>query len=303
MNGGLPDSDEFVTVRRWAARELEFAVRAGKAAARAESSAHRVPPRLRERWAQIAALYRRNQWRHLVAARMHTAHANRLRSWAEQPGSSPAPAFAAAVAEVSGTGSIVVTLSGRTQRAAVIAASDPVSRAAHDLEVFFGEGPASDAAASREAVGAAGGALSTSWPLYGPAVKALGVHAVAAAPMCIADRCLGTLTALHPRPAHRRDRLLVQGLADALAHTLLLDGDGAGDGDADGDALPLVPLFGHASDQGLIHQAAGMVAGQSGLDIPAALALIQARAFADNLPAGTVAMQVLSQQLHLAPLG
>lgn len=269
------------------------AARAGDAASRAEQYAREGRAVMSELWGQVAAIHRRSQRRDLAAARLNAAYAARLRHSAGEPGRSRAAAFVAAVASVSGGTRVVFTVSGRGQTEALVAASDSVASAAHDLERACGEGPAMDAMA-RCGLVRVPGELATVWPLYGPAVNRLGVDAVSAAPLCLDGRCFGSVTALDPQRDGRSPGMGADQLADALVWTLL-----ARDVPADGDGLPAIPLF--DGDQAVVHQAAGMVAAQSGVDIPDALALLRARAYADNQPVATVAAQVVGRQLRLIP--
>lgn len=272
-------------------RALALAARAGQAAARAEQRSHQCPAFLTETWTRIARIQRDSQRRQLAAARLNKAYAARLRRSMDLSAGSRAASFLAAAAEVSSVDKVVLSLSGRGQSDALVAASDAVARSAHELERAYGEGPATDAM-ERHAPVRASGELAKLWPLYGPAVSLLGIHAVSAAPLCLRDRCLGSVTTLDPDPQDRRRGLSADQLADALARTLL-----EGDIPADGDGLARMALF--DDDQAQVHQAAGMVAAESGLDIPDALDLIRARAFADNQPVRTVAARIASRQLRL----
>ena len=281
----------FARARDHAGRALERALRVGEAAASAEQRSRQGPAYLSETMARLAATLRSSQQRQLAVARLNAAYVSRLRKSMEQPGDCRAAAFLAAVAGVSRGSRIVFTVSGHEQPDALVAASDAVARSACDLERGYGEGPATDAVARRALV-EADGDLAAVWPLYGPAVGRLGIHAVSAAPLCAAGRCLGSVSVLDPHPGGRGRGLRADQLADALVDTLL-----AGDIPADRDGLPRLPLFG--GDQALIHQAAGMVAAESAVDVPDALALIRARAFADSQPAVTIAAQIVSRQLRL----
>src|SRR5262249_19661128 len=75
------------------------------------------------------------------------------------------------------------TLRGRRPAAVVAAASDAIARAAQDLELALGEGPAVTAMTADVPVRAVGGSLPDRWPLYGPAIGELGVRAVVAGPL------------------------------------------------------------------------------------------------------------------------
>lgn len=208
----------------------------------------------------------------------------------DKPGGSQGAALAAAIACVGGGSSVALNLSGRWRPRALVAASDALAQAACDLERGYSEGPATDAVARVVQVEASGD-LAVVWPLYGPAASRLGIHAVSASPLCLHGHCLGSVTVLDPTPGRRGPRPQAGHLADALIYTLL-----AGSILSDRDRLPGLPLT--SGDRALNH-AAGMVAAQSGLDIPDAFALIRARAFADGEPVETIAARIVSRQLHL----
>lgn len=271
-----------------------MAARDGEAASRAEQCARQAPAVMSENWARVAAIHRRSQQRHLAAAQLNAAFAARLQQSMGQRGTCRAAEFVAAAASVSGCSRVVFTVSGREQTEALVAASDNVARAACDLERAHREGPATDAVARRAVVQRSGN-LATVWPQYGPAVNRLGIHAVSAAPLWLDDHCFGSVTALDAHPDGPGPGLGAGQLADALVWTLL-----ARDVPADGEGLPALPLF--DADQAVIHQGAGMVAAQSGLDIADALALLRARAFADNQPVAVIAARIVSCQLQLAAL-
>lgn len=271
-------------------RELELAGHAAEAAARAELCYRTGPPFARQTAAHLAAIHRSSERHHLAVARLHAAHVDRL--LAQQTGSTPA--FIAAVADVSRGNGVVLTLSGHQQPEAVVAASDPVADAAHELEAAWGEGPSREATARRAFVRVLH-ELPAVWPLYGSAVNRYGIRAVCAAPLYLQGRSLGTVTTLNPHPDGGGCGLRADQLAEALVYALL-DSD-ITDDDTE---LPEIPALVDADDQALMHQAAGMVAVGSGVEIPAALALIRARAFADGHPVASVAAQVVSRRLHLA---
>lgn len=270
-------------------RELELAGHAAEAAARAELCYRTGPPFARQTAAHLAAIHRSSERCHLAAARLHAAHVDRL--LAPQPGS--ARAFIAAVADVSRGNGVVITLSGHQQPEALVAASDPVADAAHEVETTWDEGPSRDAAVRRTFVRVLE-KLSAVWPLYGSAVSRYGVSAVCAAPLRFQGRSLGTVTTLNPHPDGAGSGLRADRLADALLYALL-DSD-ITDDDA---GLPEISSLEDADDQALMHQAEGMVAVGSGVEIPSALALIRARAFADGQPAANIAAQVVARRLHL----
>lgn len=287
----------FARARLRADRALASAALAGKFGALAEQRSRQATGSLPGTAARRAAIYRRSQRRLVASAQRHAAYAERLRRSMDQPGGSHGAGFLAAIARVCGESGVVITLSGRRQPQAMVAATDGLAQAACDLERGYGEGPATDAVARRAPVQAAGD-LAAVWPLYGPAATRLGIQAVSAAPLCLHGRCLGSVTVLDPHPEGRgrRRRLWAGQLAGALVYTLL-----AGDILTGDDGLPGLPLA--AGDRALTHQAAGIVAAESGLEIADALALIRARAFADSQPVATIAARVVGRQLHLSIAG
>jgi hypothetical protein len=290
---------------RRATQELERAARAGAVAVRHDRltrlAAPASPPRaLHGRMAQI---HRQLARRHLTAARIHRAHAERLRVFLGSQAGVVPPAFMAAVAETSGADSALLSLFGHHQAEAMVVTSDAIAAAAHDLEATLAEGPGHDAAAGRELVAVAGGALEERWPLYGPAAVRLGIQAAAAVPLGTPGRCLGTLTVFGLRNGGHNGAGSLGTVADALTHTMLLgDDEGTGQETAGvpgaGDAVRL-PLPGEGDHLAVVHQAAGMVAGECGCGIADALAIVRAHAFAQSEPVEAVAAKVVARQLRL----
>jgi hypothetical protein len=272
-----------------------LAARAEVAAVRAERRSRQGPAGTSERWARVAAIHRSTEQRHLASARLNAVYATRLRQSMEQPGASRAAVFLEAVATVAKGTAVVFTVSGCEQTEALVAASDAVARAASDLERAYGEGPATDAVA-RGGLVHASGELAWVWPLYGRAADHLGIHAVSAAPLRLHGRCFGSVTAMDAHPDGPDSGLPADQLADALVSNLL-----ARDVPADGDGLPALPLF--DGDQAVMHQAAGMVAAQSGADVADALAMLRARAFAEGQPVVTIAAHVVRRELQISVPG
>jgi len=218
-----------------------------------------------------------------------------MQAWADGRGPAFQPVFMSAVAAAMGVGSAAATLYGQRPAAVVTAASDVLARAAHDLEIVLGEGPAVTAMTAGVPVSAVGGSLADRWPLYGPAIGELGVRAVVAVPLRHAADCLGTLCAYSPAPV-LPDRVvaLAGRVADAVTYTMLLSPDLTAD-----EGVRDEPLFAESDYQAVVHQAAGMVAVQFGCGIDDAEHLLRARAFADSKPVEEVALSVLRQETRL----
>jgi len=298
--GSVPSPDDAAAVvarlGERVAEERQRAVRAAEIAARYEEQAAAGPEHLRSLRTRMAVLHWQMRTRHRTSAALHEVHAIRMEAWADGRGPAFRPVFMSAVAAAMGVGSAAATLRGRRLAAVATAASDALARAAHDLEVAVGEGPAVTAMTAGVPVSAVGGSLPDRWPLYGPAVGELGVRAVVAVPLRHASGCIGTLCAYSPEPVLPYGVAAAAGrVADAVTHTMLLQPP---DLTADGDVRD-VPLFGEIDYQAVVHQAAGMAAVQVGCGIDDAERLLRARAFADGRPVQEVALSVLRRETRL----
>jgi hypothetical protein len=296
---GIPSHDDAAAViarlRERAAEERRRADRAEEIAASYEAQSAAGPEHLRSPRARMAVLHRQMQTRHRTTAALHEVHASRMEAWADGRGAAFRPVFMSAVAAAMGVGSAAATLRGRRPAAVVAAASDAIARAAQDLEVALGEGPAVTAMTAGVPVSAVGGSLPDRWPLYGPAIGELGVRAVVAVPLRHAVGCIGTLCAYSLEPVLPVSVAAAGRVADAVTYTMLLPPP---DPTADGDIRD-VPLFGESDYQAVVHQAAGMVAVQFGCGIDDAECLLRARAFADGRSVEEVALSVLRQETRL----
>ena len=295
-SGPPPEDATAVIARLWERVALEWqrAARAEAIAARCEAQSAAGPEHLRPLRARMAVLHRQMQTRHRTSAALHEAHAVRMQAWADGRGPAFQPVFMSAVAAAMGVGSAAATLYGQRPAAVVTAASDVLARAAHDLEIVLGEGPAVTAMTAGVPVSAVGGSLPDRWPLYGPAIGELGVRAVVAVPLRHDADCLGTLCAYSLEPVLPDRVLALAGrVADAMTYTMLLP-DPSADGGAHDE-----PLFAESDYQPVVHQAAGMVAVQFGCGIDDAEHLLRARAFANGQPVEEVALSVLRQETRL----
>ena len=298
--GSVPSPDDAAAVvarlRERVAEEQRRADRAAEIAARYEEQSAVGPDYLRSLNTRMAVLHRQMQARHRMSAALQEVHAIRMEAWADGRGPAFRPVFMSAVAAAMGVGSAAATLRGRRLAAVVTAASDALARAAHDLEVALGEGPAVTAMTVGVPVSAVGGSLPDRWPLYGPAIGELGVRAVVAVPLRHASGCIGTLCAYSPEPVLPDSVVAAAGrVADAVTNTMLLPPP---DPTADEDVRD-VPLLAEIDYQAVVHQAAGMAAVQFGCGIDDAERLIRARAFADGRPVEEVALSVLRREIRL----
>lgn len=279
--------------------KLEF-TRAREAAARAarhEGMSASAAEAMRPLHARMATLYRRTEQRHLASAEVHRLYGLRAANSVRRVGDSDATAFLTALAGLLDTTSVMVTL--RSGRAVVaVAASDDIAREAHDLEIVMAEGPASDAASAGARVLVSGSALCDRWPRYGPAVTALGVTSVIAAPLGLAAARFGAMCALgREHEISDSAPAILDGVARALTG-ILLKGTADDEPGDEGDLSQLGPTF----DNDVVNQAIGMVSAQCACSVDDAVDLLIARAFADELPVADIAAQVVAGELRLGDL-
>jgi hypothetical protein len=277
--------------------ERRRAERAAGIAERHERQCLTGTPVLRGLHLEMAATHRQVQRKHLAAAAMHAAHAQRLRAWVDTPQRHQAlPRFMAGVADAAEADSAALTLFGPGLVETLTAVSDGCAKAAQDLEFGLGEGPARDTMTARRALQATGPAVRQRWPRYGPAVERLGIISIATVPVELAGVPLGALTLFGPRRRtedHGPDGLRT--IADTVAGMLLpVDGP-----DGPGDQGARCPLLEGADHRAVVHQATGMISVQCGCAIPDAFALLQARAFAEDRPIEQVATEIVGHTLSL----
>jgi hypothetical protein len=244
----------------------------------------------------MAAMHRDIERRHHAASGLHTAHADRLTVWAAGgAGPSVAPRFMTAVAATVGARRVGLSLVVGDRPEAVTVASDPVVTAVQNVEFTFGEGPVHDVTAAETPLVVDAVALPLRWPRFASEAARFGVCAVAAAPLRTDNGCLGVLTVFDPPTDPDETTATTETLctvADALVHTALLVPDSA-------DPLDL-PLLAGADHRAVVHQASGMIAQQLGCGADDALALLRARAFAEDEPLAAIAAGVVHRRLRLS---
>ncbi|MDC0768434.1 GAF and ANTAR domain-containing protein [Streptomyces sp. HD] len=268
--------------RRRAALARERAERAEAAAQRHELLAKEPG---RDFHAQIAQTHRRTAACHRASQRLQEDFALRAAQW--DRGYGTRPRFMTGVAEACGMSSAAVTLVDAGQNQLAIAVSDEQSRAAQELEYVLGDGPTRDAASARRPLHVSGRAIEARWPGYGVGLASLGLASVAALPLPSQDRCMGVLTVFDPRLAPVRRADLTE-VAAALTRIVLLG--------PDADA----GLYGEIDIRAIVLQATGMLSEQLGRPVADALALIKARAFAEDVSIETIARQIVHGDLKLS---
>ncbi|MEU5902399.1 GAF and ANTAR domain-containing protein [Streptomyces venezuelae] len=268
------------TARGRASRALDRAERAAASAARHEHLAASDPdPDCRKFHTHVAQTHRRSAACHRSFAVLHAAFADRTSAWVRGKGSRPR--FMTGVAEALGTASAAITLVDSAQNQLAVAVSDEPALSAQDLEFVLGEGPSRDAAYERRPVHSAGAQIERRWPGYGPVFTSMGFTSVLAVPLETQAGCFGSLAVFDPRAGLLRSTDLAEVTA-ALTRIVLLGPD------ADPE------LYGGTDHRDVVQQAVGVLSVRIGCGIADALALIKARAFADETTTAAIARRILN---------
>ena len=183
-------------------------------------------------------------------------------------------------------------------RRALVHATGRRAAGLDELGFTLGEGPCVDAFGSGGPVlvadlGAVG--WRERWPGFTDMAETAGAAAVFAFPLVMGAIRVGVLGLYRETPGS----LSPGALADVLvcvdtALELLLNSRAGTDGGADG------PLGnGWSDDHAQVYQATGMVSAQRGVGLEEALALLRARAFAQDQTLDEVAAAVVARQLRL----
>jgi hypothetical protein len=288
---------------RSAAEQAERAGRAHRAAADAAAIAARHEmlaqrrPSAAELHERMAALHRRNEACQRAAANMLSTFSHSLERWAARPDADVTlrPVLMEAVAATVGWQGAVLTLNGRSGSETLVAASDKTTRRAHELEMTLAEGPMWEAIHGHMTM-ANDLELDTHWPRFGPAVRRLGVQAVAAVPLRLGtEEPAGCLTVMGPRqPRPTTEQWSLCDVADALSLTVLRDRSRTEPGSM---TVPILPSFEAEDMQPTLHQAAGVLRERCGWNVSDAIAIIRARAYAEERSVADVAEDVLNGSL------
>ena len=211
----------------------------------------------------------------------------------QPPGDLTARICAAAVELLAATGAAVSLSIGDTVLQPVAATS--TGAGAEVLQADLGEGPAWDAHLQGTPRLVPDLRLDGSWPALGPAAVAAGTLAAFAFPLRSGQVRLGTLSVYR----HRAGDLVDDEHADALLLArLALDACLALQSGRPTDQLDTL-LEAGARTSAEVHQAAGMVSVQLGLDVGHGLDVLRARAYADGRTLHDLAREVVARRVRL----
>ena len=196
---------------------------------------------------------------------------------------------------VSGVGLALMTDDGP---AGTVAASDAGALQLEELQFTLGQGPCVDASRTGRPVLAPdlAGTVVEAWPQFGAGAAAAGLRAVFAFPLRVGGIRLGVLDLYRDTVGELSRAELADALsfADAATQLLLdLQAQGTADGRPPPHALAVL------DDRAEVHQATGVVSVRAGVSLAQALAMLRARAYAEQRPIGDLARDVLDGVVHL----
>jgi hypothetical protein len=195
-----------------------------------------------------------------------------------------------------GTGLSVRSSSGQLEP---VFATDFRSEQLEEMQLTLGQGPLLDSLAANRPVLVSDlsdlGSVNR-WPMFAPEATGRGIGAVFAFPVTAGAARLGVLN-VYRQPA---GSLPAERVADALAYAdalLVLLLDGRADTTRNRDQPHEAGLLERRAD---VHQAAGMVSVQSGIDVADALVRLRAYAFVHDRSLADVAADVVARRLRFA---
>jgi GAF domain/ANTAR domain len=177
-----------------------------------------------------------------------------------------------------------------------LCSSNPTSALIEEVQYTLGEGPCLDAHRTGRPVlePDLAGVGSTRWAAFTEPVVAAGVGAVFGFPLRVGAVRLGALNLYRDRPGDLTDDQHADALvlAEVAAEAILLL-------QAQAPAGTLADELARSADlHGVVHQAAGMVAVQLGINVADALVRLRAHAFATGTPLQKVAEDVVDRRLR-----
>ena len=179
-----------------------------------------------------------------------------------------------------------------------LGASDGLSAQLEELQFTTGDGPGGE----DFAFGVTGlipdlESVAARWPVFVPAAVAAGAQALFAIPLQAGAIQVGVLSAYRSRPGSLTPAQLADVLVFAdIALQMVLDAAAGVSGSPD-----YRPLDGLSDRRAEVHQAAGMISVQLGVDLGEALVRLRAHAFASGAALGEVADDVVNRRLRLNP--
>ena len=217
------------------------------------------------------------------------------RALARTDGAGPSASLCRACTQLVGvSGSSVMVMSGGVPT--MLCASDGVAARLEDLQQTLGEGPCLDAHHGRRPVLEPDLAAAGRWAAFSPDAVAAGAAALFSFPMQIGAVALGALSVYLARAGDLSDAQYLDARAMAqVATSAVLSLQATS---RSGDLSPELDML--ATHRAEVHQAAGMVSVQLGVDVDEAMVRLRAHAYAAGQPLAEVAAEVVTRRLRLA---
>ena len=193
---------------------------------------------------------------------------------------------------VTGVGMVLMTDSGPS---GVAAATDGPAATMEELQFTLGEGPCVESSRTGRPVLLPDLAVTgpPRWPGFSAGALEAGIRAIFALPLRVGGIRLGVLDLYRDEPGHLDEKDLTEALHFADAATaLLLHLQSLTPAGTDVVAVPVL------EDRAHVHQATGIVSVQADVPLPHAMALLRARAFAEERPVLELARAVLDGQVR-----
>ena len=194
---------------------------------------------------------------------------------------------------ITGAG-LTIIVDGRPQGS--LGFSDERSRLVEELQFTYGEGPCVDANRTGRVVSEPrlANALSR-WPAFGPDALNAGVEAVFAIPLQLGDASFGALDLYRDTPGPLADDEVIDAAAIADGAVVLMMA--LQKASAPGSLSPALEDM--ADYRAVVHQAAGMISIQLGVNVDEALVALRARAFQTGSAIGDLATDVVAHRARL----
>jgi hypothetical protein len=182
--------------------------------------------------------------------------------------------------------------------AGTVAASDGGALQLEELQFTLGQGPCVEASRTGHPVLVPDLARtsSRSWPHFSARADAAGLRAVFAFPLQVGGIRLGVLDLYRDTAGELSGEELAGALSFADAATRLLLDLQAEDS---AQGIPPPHALAVLDDRAEVHQATGVVSVRAGVSLAQALALLRARAYAEERPIGDLARDVLDRVVRL----
>jgi hypothetical protein len=193
----------------------------------------------------------------------------------------------------------VMSVGADPHRSVVVSAAGECANRLANLQFTLGEGPKVDALESGEPVLTADVTTESfmrRWPVFAPAATKLGIRAIFALPLNLADALAGVLQLYRTEPGQATDdELAAAQVAGNVGLDMILDVDADADSDGDDEWVTGIDL----GERAIVYQATGAVAADFRTSLDDALLRLKFYAYSHDLDITDVAQAVMNGELDL----